>query len=266
MHSQVRILPAESILPFEWSDGLNHRTSELQSDDAVVHHPFAVVSSNDSFVLLEETARFQTLCQAGIAHFPVQVCSGESVGLVGERLALIGFGADDLGRLIAAHSDQLCVNPDREPSGSEWMKAAIQFSNQPESRLWLRHSTHTGCPAALSILFRGIRGKGAYIRIIDPSAHPDTPFKVMAPSGWISLPSFGLDDVMAAAVSERLFPPDAIRINCAYRVLNIDFPMSVLRSDIPLEQKQAFLRDLMLFREQTCRTSLIEGRVYILNR
>ena len=98
------------------------------------------------------------------------------------------------------------------------------------------------------------------------SARANTPLKAVSPSAWLTLPEFSLDDLASAAASERFFPPNIIRAITSQRVFNIDFPLSVLGSDMPLEEKESFMRDLVLFREQSCRTAFFEGRVYILNR
>jgi hypothetical protein len=55
-------------------------------------------------------------------------------------------------------------------------------------------------------------------------------------------------------------------VQTPFRVFNIDFPVSVLESDLPGAEKETFLKDLILYREQGCRTTYFEGPVYILNR
>ena len=90
--------------------------------------------------------------------------------------------------------------------------------------------------------------------------------KVTKATAYLTPPSFALEDLTAAATSDRLFPPNVFRPLTGYKVINVDFPLSVLRSDIPRDDKESFLRELIRFRAQSRKTAFVEGRVYILNR
>jgi len=63
-----------------------------------------------------------------------------------------------------------------------------------------------------------------------------------------------------------LFPPGIITVQANARVLDVDFPVSVLKSHIPPAEKEAFLRDLLTLRRRACRTTFYEGRILLLNR
>ena len=82
----------------------------------------------------------------------------------------------------------------------------------------------------------------------------------------MKLPPFGIDEVAGVVTSGQLFPPHLLSIQSSSRVFSIDFPLSVLRSNIPVEEKEMFLRDLIAYREQSYKTTFFEGQVYFLNR
>jgi hypothetical protein len=85
-------------------------------------------------------------------------------------------------------------------------------------------------------------------------------------SARLTLPPFSNHDLAEAAISDQFFPPRILSPRTSSRVLSIDYPISVLDSDSSLEEKQAFLQDLITLREQSHRTSLYDGQVFVLNR
>jgi hypothetical protein len=65
--------------------------------------------------------------------------------------------------------------------------------------------------------------------------------------------------------SDNLFPPNIIEAKSDCRILNIDFPMSVLLSNAPTDEKELFFKELVNLRLQSRKFSYHEGQVYIFN-
>ncbi len=258
---QVKIVPLGQIGTFEW------RESPVTAEQEVVKHPFLSVRIEDgSFLLLEETAAFESLKKIGVGHLPLQVCPAAQVRLTLGRLLLIGFDYDDLIRLAAQHPEQMVVETIDCKCPEGCLSALIEFPDRQPLALHMRHSTRLGCPAPLEFLFRSILRKGRYLPEVGLVSNSDTPLKMVVPSAWLTIPGFSLEDLISASISERYFPPGIIKASAGRRVLNIDFPLSVLMSDRSTAEIESFLRDLILYREQSCKTSFFEGQVYILNR
>lgn len=257
---QIRIIPVGQIGRFEWEEPAAY-------EQGVVKHPFlAVVVEENSYLLLEETASFEALKAQGVGHLPLQVCPSDQIRLVSDRLNLTGFDFDDLARLVAQHPDQMSIEPVGTPPPEGSVAAEIEFPNRGPLTLLLRYSTRLGCPVPLEYLFRAILRKGRFLPDIDLVSRAGTPLKVAMPSARLSIPRFSLDDLINAASAERYFPPGVIRASAARRVLNIDFPLSVLTSDRSTAEIESFLHDLVFYREQSCKTAFFEGQLYLLNR
>ena len=264
--TQIRILDTDSIRPFEWEDSTSSRPTPSADDINLVRNPFPVLSlGDDSYLLLEEAPLFRLLSDSGLPHVPAQVYEAEDVRLAAERVALVDFHYDDLVNLIARHTDHMAIadRPGSPPPG--FIEVVFEFTSGKIAPVQLRHSTRTGCADALDSLFRAIHSRGKYMPVVEHPAARDVVIKTISPSGFIDLPIFTLDDLRTAALSDRLFPPGLIRPLTSYRVVSIDFPISVLRSDISSDQKEAFLKELIIFREQSRKTAFYEGRIYILN-
>jgi len=257
---QVRIVPVGQIGTFEWKESL------VTTDPNVVRHPLLAIRIEDgSFLLLEETDLFESLRQSGVGHVPLQVCPADQVRLTSGHLLVTGFGYEDLTRLVAQHPEKMVVDADTgRPEGC--ISVTIEFPDRKPLVVHMRHSTRLGCPAPLEYLFRSIFSKGRYLPELDLSGSSETPLKVVVPSARLTIPKFSIEDLITASISERYFPPGIVKASAGRRVLHIDFPLSVLRSDRSTAEIESFLKDLIFYREQSCKTSFFEGQVYILNR
>jgi hypothetical protein len=265
--SQIRIVRVSDILPFEWEIEPERFPSDDLSEISFVRHPFPVIEIGDGrYVLLEDSARYYELLHADFCDLPVQICPRKSVRIRPLRLDLVDFGYNDLVRLTTRYPDQIVFADATLSVPDGYICAVFQFPYRDSVEVYLRHSTRIGCPWPLEHVFRSILQIGRYFPALERRYQPDSVFRAMAQSGSLVMPGFELGDIETAATSDRLFPPNTLQVSPDSRVFNIDFPASVLRADLPPDEKELFLRDLITIREQACRTTFFEGRVYILNR
>ena len=265
--SQIRIIESRRILPFEWESEPESARNADNGNGTLIRHPFPVVEiDKDNFLLLEDSERYRELSGAGLEHLPVQVCGRKAVRIAIQRLGLVNFGFNDLTRLSTKYADQIVIGEPGQEEPSGFIAVGFEFPYREPLPVFLRNSTRTGCPWPLEQIFRAILDIGRYVPRLDRRASGDGVFRTVTHSGTMTLPSFALEDLELAAKSDRLFPPNVIRVLADSRVFNIDFPISVLRADISIAEKELFLKDLITIREQACKTTFFEGRVYILNR
>ena len=269
IYTQLRLLETDQLYPFESVRLLENRMTVDLDDIGFLRHPFLVTAMDgDDYLLLEQTEYFCALTEAGLTHVPVQVCPTASLTAVSSRVGLTNFDHADLFRVSARHPEQICVETpadgnNRTESG---LRLGFEFPEQGKFDVLLRHTSRAGCPASLETLFRAILTCGHWSPVVETSDTDDTVTRLTEYSAIVTVPAFGLDDLKTAASADRLFPPGIAGVESTWRALNIDFPMSVLTSPIPIEEKQRFLRELILLRRRTRRTSSYNGRIYLLNR
>ena len=264
---QIRIVGIESVLPFEWPDAPDQDAIEATDSLKLIRDPFPVVRIQDgNQLLLENAGLYRGLVASGVCHVPVQVYRADAVRIVADTVALVGFGYADLVRLAARYPDQFIVRDEQEEPPVGFVSARFDIPGSDTIFLHLRHSSRTGCPHSLDYLFRAIVSKGSYMPVVEHDNSTEPVVKVAKATAYLTPPAFSLEDLTAGAVSDRLFPPNVLRSRAEYKVINVDFPMSVLRSEIPPDDKESFLRELIRYRAQSRKTAFVEGRVYILNR
>lgn len=269
IYSQIRILDSSRLRPFEFCQPANCQAPAELSELPLLRHPFLTTPlEDDSYLLLEETAAFQALVEAGLKHVPVQICPEAGLRFISQTIGLTSFGYDDLLRLAARYPRQIAVGrrPGRAEGPTEYLNVSLKFGDRPPVDVQLRHSSRTGCPLPLEYLFRSILRTGRYLPVVELPRNSDTVTRKVSFTATLSLPSFSIDDLKTAALADRLFPAGIVRVGSSFRILEIDFPMSVLTARISIAEKEAFLRELVMFREQALKTSFYEGRIYLLNR
>ncbi len=262
--AHLRILDVEDILPFEWGE-----PADSVTEQTLIRHPFLVapLDQDAGYLLLDRTEEFRSLVAAGVPQLPVQLCADSDIELHIPRLGLTGFSEEELNRLAMKHPDQILIGAGENVAHQEqqFWQAIFAFGDAPPTTVWLRHSSQAGCPYPLEYIFRAIEQNGRYQPITGRMTDSGGVTRTTSFSATLELPAFGIGLLKRAALSDRLFPPKIVKPVPSYRVLHIDFPISVLRSEIPLAEKEAFLRELIGLREQSSRTEFYQGRIYLLN-
>ncbi|HUV31181.1 MAG TPA: hypothetical protein VMY05_08855 [Acidobacteriota bacterium] len=263
----ITLLSCHRVYPYEWPSREAGRFPVQRTPYDVIRHPFPVMHlEQDRYLLLDGSEMFRQMVDMGIQHLPVQICDCEHLRVLDEPLGLVGFGLEDLTEIVAGFPDQMAVCDDGSSPPVGTLELQFSFEKAGSKRVFLRQTNCTGCPEALQHVFHAIERKGRYMPVRCETLWTGVVYKAAPLTGTVTLPSFSLDDVATAVASGRLYPPHVLRVQPASRVLSIDFPLSVLRSNTSIEEKGLFLRDLIAYRESSHRITYFTGHVYLLNR
>lgn len=259
---QIQIVDVQSVMPFECSLVQVEPISLMPS---LVRNPFPVIRIHDSFLLLDDTDLFEALVRQGLKHLPVQVIPEVLVSVNPTSLGLQRYTARNLRRTASIRPEMIKL-ADKGDCPTGFVPALVTYADDYKQWLHLRHSGRVGCPTSLMILMREIITTGDYFVLSERSDQQDGIIRYPRNDATLTLPSFTLEDIKSAALSERYFPVGVIRVSSGCRAFNLDFPMNVLCDNISTDEKQAFVRELVWMRERAHKTAMIDGRVYLLNR
>jgi hypothetical protein len=271
----IRVVAVEYIHSFERARPV---TPPVSLDEIrVVRDPFPVTRLGDtSFLLVQDLDRLTELTALGITQVPVQICRESDVNVTGNIIGLEKYAPADLDRLAAISSENIVVldrvhhadaeGTDSDHPAPEFVPAGFHFRSGERRSVLVRLGSDGGFLVGLNELFIDIETRGRYWPLAESHRDPDSLLRDPSVEGTLTLPPLHMSDLRKATQSDQCFPPDLVRVSYANRVISVDFPIAVLTADIPIEEKQTFLEDLIALRRQTCRTALVEGRVLILNR
>jgi len=267
--SQIHILDSGQLHLFEWPQSPDRALDIDLEAIRTIHHPFlATPLGDEDYLLLAESGYFRALCEAGLEQFPIQVCHPETLTVRTESFGLDAFTHEDLIRFAGKYPEQIILREDEpgrpEPLG--FKAAQFKFSTGRKVQTYLRNSSRTGCPTSLEKLFRAIAQDGRYLSLVDHFADDDSLTRMAVLTATLELPPFTLEDLKVAASADKRFPPGILRVATNRRILDIDYPMSVLVSNISASEKEAFFRDMMVLRQQSRKTVVYEGQVVLLNQ
>lgn len=265
----VQILETERLLPFERVDN-----GDFGQDDQIdaaeiraIRHPFLVTAlDRQSYLLLSDSPLFLALVEEQVPAVPVQICPADELSVRAENLALFGFHHTDLQHLCLSHSELFSLDEQtRLVHEAESIKGIIEFPAHKPVTLLMRNASRSGCPSSLEMLMRAIGRNGRYLPLSGLESESELLASPAKADAHLRIEAPDLETLAAAARSERLFPPRLIRADSRDRVLSIDYPLHVLKSDMALSHKRSFLYELISLRAQACKTSYYQGRVYLLN-
>ena len=269
MHKDVltnlRLVPVSQIFPFEWN------TQKGTNDDLLecnhIRHPFLVTRIDiNKYILLENASDFYTYQSLGLKELPVQIIQADRLVFTSGEIGLYVFDSDDIEQIVEMSGGSIYSGKNK-PDNQYLKLTAIEISiGEKKETLYLSNLNSGGCSVSLSNLFRYFEKHGGYRLIKNKKALSDSLTKIHLFKAKCKLPAITLSDVIDAVKIGNLYPPMITSVQSPIRMLNIDYPISVLKADISMNEKEEFLKELLLLREETEKTSFYQGSIYLFNR
>lgn len=259
-------MPLDKLLPFEWNRGEAEAKHAKWFESDLIHHPLRITPiDNENYLVLDHNEIYYQACEQELENVPVLICDHKELNIISNQLGLVNFDRHDLIRLAEKHPEQIVINEKLKSQNDLYLLFKFSFNDDSTQKVYLRNSTQTGCPFPMELIFRAILENGRVVPFYYRRPKSDSLTRIQNITSFIELPGFSLLDLKNAAQSERYFPPEIINVQSQLRVFNIDYPMSILSSDISIDEKRAFLKEMVNLREQSQKTAYYQGKIYLLN-
>jgi len=265
---RLSLISPNSIYPFERPIPKEKTEPVMESHCSEISHPFPVLHlDRGRYVLLDNLREFLSYRQLRLREVPVQICAAEELDVQVNKVALIDFHERDLVTLVHMSPELTLIEDNEEIMAEGFMRLVFRFSDQSKRGLLVRRTNTSGFPIPLYSLFLSIVNTRTHVAIEQrPFETESKLLRQVSPTCVIEPPDFVLKDLINAVTSGLLFPFNLVTVQIRRRVFCIDFPVSILRSSRSLEDKEAFLHDLIALRETSSKTSRFCGEVFFLNR
>ena len=269
MHKDIfknlRIIPVSQIFPFEWNQQKGKSDELLECNH--IRHPFLVTRTDvNKYILLENSCDFYAYQSLGLKELPVQLVQADKLVLSGGEIGLYAFDSDDIEQIVEYSGGSIYSDKNR-PDNKFLKLTQIEISiGDTKENLYLSNFESGGCSVSLENLFRYFEKHGGYRLIKSKKALSDSLTKIHLFKAKFNLPSIRLADIIEAVKVGNLYPPMITSVLTPVRMFNIDYPVSILKADISVKEKEEFLKELLQLREQTEKTSFYQGSIYLFNR
>jgi hypothetical protein len=246
----VQIVHSEDVLGHEEVDPgrVEQLTRRLQSD-GVLKNPPLVAAEGSQYVLLDGATRVAALRQMGIRDLVVQVIDyhGPGVELYSWRHVIAGFRGQDLVEEVGACPGLAVTGSDVETASRELSSGSILCYLVLRTGDAFTVAGGEGLEARVALLNRLVglyRGRAQVYRVMSDDLdalveeYPDL-------SGVLVFPSYTCGQILSAALNGAKLPMGITRHTISGRVLGLNVDLVMLDSDIPLEQKNLWLDNLI---------------------
>lgn len=261
----MKILPVKQLYPFEM-DIAPQETITVEEIE-YVRHPFLVSPIDEyRYILLEQSGEFYRLKKAGVKEVPVQIIPFDKIQIIQNKIGLYSCDKEDIERFLENYPNGFYSKTTSRTEKNE-KKLSVRFVLDDDIINVDFHCTSdTGCPRPLNELFQFLHDNGGYRMMRDVASLSDSLMKIQRFSATMEIPSITANQLIDAVTNSHPYPPGIIKITADTRMLYVDFPMNVLKADIPVVEKEDFLRQLINLREDTEKTLFYQGRIYLFNR
>jgi len=268
----LSIVPIEDIIPVE----KNHpaRTDmikrELLSTNHLVNPLLVTPTKNDGFILLQGINSYHAVKSIGLKDVVVQIINPQPEAaefmawshlvrnLKSEYFLQI---ADDLQMRYEVYENVPDVSEYRDSK-----QITCIFLNGVSYRIESGKKDLIGQTKIINRFIEAYQANCSHLRL-----YPDNLFLRAVElfeedSLLIILPRYTRDEVLALVDENLLLPPDYLNINLDNRVVGLDYPVSVLSSNVDIEEKRSFLNDLIRMRLLSNRSMVFGGKVFYMGK
>jgi hypothetical protein len=263
MLNKLKIIPLETIVAFEApsEDRVDRLVAEIE-EEGKLPNPLLVKPLDNVYLLLDDVAVLAALGRLDLKHVPIQPADA-SLSVRPWQRVVEHWHKDDLLTYQRAFPRQVSLSAGNGPLSSR--QAGVRFRDNTSFRLtFTSESFFTRCDMISTLIASCGRAGGGFrakLALDDPDPLRSFPQATAA----VYPPFFSLDELAAIARGHDRLPYGLIRIDQPGRILGIDFALEILRETAPLEEKEAFLKELIRIRMASDRTAYYDGYVLVLN-
>ena len=248
----LRVVPMDKVVPHEHFDQKRvDRLAGRLEDDGLLGNPPVVIESEDGrYIVLDGATRTTAMKQLGYKHGIVQVISTEDgLGLHTWYHVICKIRVNELLALLRTLPDITMQETDIERAADEMFEyGGLCYIQMIDNRVFLIYPAQ-----GVNRLEALNQFTEAYI---DAAGHVDRTLNSNILSlkneyeelaGVVIFPEYTVNQVMQATMSSgRLFPAGITRFIIPGRILRLNAPLSVLKSDMSLREKNRWLHELLV--------------------
>lgn len=256
----LRLVEVGRVRPHEQHHPLRvERLARRIAEDGYLSNPPIVVEMGDEYVVLDGATRITAFEQLGIPHVVVQVVDVERDSGQGDNVqlhtwfhAVHGCPVDELMAVVRrVDGIHMVEMPAEALPHALWERSALGYLVDAEGRGYLLELAEGGLDdeadgddhSWVAVLDELVSGYGAIADVDRTLATDADRLRTQFPhfAGLFVYPQFSPDIVLHLAATGQRLPAGLTRFVIPGRILRLNAPLSILRSDWSLEEKRDWL-------------------------
>jgi len=251
----LRILPAQSLLPHEYCDPRRvERLSQRIREDGILKNPPVVtpIPDHESYVVLDGANRVLSFVGLGIPHIIAQLVTYQDSGVELDTWYHVVAGMDindfeEALTIVTGLHLQDCSLEEARSALVSHQAAAYIISANGVRMVRNTSTTFKYDTTLLNNLVSIYKGKADIYRASNDIWEIQKPYYPNI-TALVVFPRLTPADIIRAAQSGEKIPTGITRHIIPHRALNINFPLDVLEKDWPLEKKEKWLQTWLMDR------------------
>jgi hypothetical protein len=266
------IVPLDKIIPLEkyHPSRANMIKNELMSTDHLINPLLVTQLDNGSFLLLQGINSYQALKSLGINDTVIQIIGPESDTT--QYMSWSHLVRNLKSEYFLQIADELKMRYDV----SEGLTYVIEGGNRKQITCvffkGISYKFEAGTDGLIEqakIINRFIesyQANSSHLRLYPDNLVLRAVELFENENVLINLPRYSRNEIIRLADAKVQFPLDYINLNLENRVVGLDYPINVLRSNVEIEEKRSFLNDLIRMRLLSNRSMVFGGKVFYMGR
>jgi hypothetical protein len=265
MIEKLKIIPADRVISFEsYSED---RAAKLALDieqDGKLKNPLLVYPLKKNYLLLDDASILAALKTLGVVHVPIQLAGADILSVHPWQRIVEEWRPEDLLNFCSKFPRQIRI----EKGPTDQLAAnqvEVRFRDDTVFRLRFRSRSYLirvdMCAKFFDYLSRYRKSYRAKLNYDDSAIFNE----FSGASAVVFPPSFSLAELAGIALRNIHLPQGLVRIDQPNRVLGIDYSLSILSQSAPADEKELFLRQLLMMRMSSDRVAYYDGGIFMFN-
>lgn len=264
----LQIVPAEKVFPHEHVDPrrVARLATRLEAEGRLANPP-VVIEADDHYVVLDGATRVTALKEMGYPHALVQVVDDkEKVDLHTWFHAIRQANVDELIKILDDLPEVSMVESDSQKVLDEILEyGGLCYLHTTDGRVFLiQPADGVNRLVALNRLTNLYITSYHVTRTLNDDIislqkeYPDL-------AALVVFPEYTVDQVFQIAKAGNVLPAGITRFIIPGRVLRLNMDLSILKDDIPLPEKNAWLTDFVIEKQTSSKVRYYAEPVYLLD-
>lgn len=264
----LQIVPLDKVILHEHTEPRRvERLLNRLVNEAILANPPIVAQATDYYVVLDGATRVTAMKQLNFPHIIVQVVSPEDgLGLRTWSHIIRVLEVDRLmGLLYDLPEITLKETSPQEVSNEALKQGSLCYIQTVEGRLFLVYAAQGASQsAALNRLTEMYINASTITRTLDDNfAKLQAEFPDI--TALVVYPQFTVEQILQIAQAGQVVPAGITRFIIPGRVLRVNVDLDYLKADLPLSEKNAWLRQFVIDKLKTNRARYYAEPVYLLD-